>query len=225
MVAKWWRDQKQFSLLAFASDTCIAHKRKPNLTISHQNHPLLCGSSMLCVPQFLHHCFQSFCCGCCYFPRILFFQESSFHSLLFSKTRRSAFSAPLSPQVRKRGFTSSTAVSKSGFSASYGGVLPVSPPPPSVPATSSLSEKSRRHRKTPTPPPAIGGSTERATNGWTSTENEVCFVWLIETGRTCCCTNSHCLETAVCLPWVHIQVQNWWGQGPSLTETRNLYVT
>ena len=125
-----------------------------------------------------------------FFPVIVFLQESSFHSLLFSsKTRRSAFSAPHTPLVRKRGSSSSSSSANSSF-ATPSTALPVSPPPPAVPTTSNLSEKSRRHHRN-TPPLPLAGSTELVTNGWSGTDNEVRSDWLIH--KVHCMLNRHCL--------------------------------
>ena len=131
-------------------------------------------------------------------------QESSFHSLLFSKTLRSAFSAPHTPHVRKRGSSSSSSANSSS-SMTPSSAIRISPPPPSVPATSNLSEKSRRHHRN-TPPLPLGGSTELATNGWTGTEKEVRSDWLIDTLH--CLLHIHCLLDTVqlCRLRVHTQM-------------------
>ena len=128
-----------------------------------------------------------------------FFQETSFHSLLFSKTRRSAFSTLPGMSVRKRGSSSSTS-SNSSYPESPPAhiapptssfpqssptrvtppttTFPQSPPPPLVPPTSNLSEKSRRHHQKTPPisslqPHSHTGSTEHVANGWTSANSEV----------------------------------------------------
>ena len=138
-----------------------------------------------------------------FFPVIVFFQESSFHSLLFSKTRRSAFSTPHTPHVRKRGSSSSSSSANSSFTTPSS-ALPVSPPPPSVPTASNLSEKSRLHHRN-TPPLPLAGSTELATNGWNGTDNEVRSDWLIDTMHYL--LNRHCLLDTVQFYVLRVHVQ------------------